>query len=202
VTFRSGGALRAVPAGLVAAAVLMLAGCSSDVPASSGSVSSASTGTGAAANTPTTAITPVAPQGFRAVTVVITLPDGHTREWCMWLADTPARREQGLMGVTDPGLGGAPGMVFAFPGDTSAGFWMKDTLMPLSIAWYPADGPLVSTADMDPCPAGTASCPVFSAADRYRYAVETPQGVLDALGLVEGSSLALGAACTPGDGSA
>jgi len=197
VNHRSAGSLRAALAGLVAVTGLLFVGCASDAPASLGP-SSPTTATAPGSTTGT----PVAPQGFRAVTVVITLSDGHTREWCMWLADTPARREQGLMGVTDPGLGGAPGMVFAFPGDTTASFWMKDTLMPLSIAWYPADGPLVSTADMEPCPAGTESCPVFSAADRYRYAVETPQGVLDALGLVEGSSLALGAACTPGDGSA
>ena len=142
---------------------------------------------------------PVAPQGFRAVTVVVTLPDGRTREWCMWLADTPELRAQGLMGVTDPGLGGAAGMVFAFPGDTSAGFWMKDTPMPLSIAWYPVDGPLVSTADMEPCPAGTANCPVYEPGGPYRYAVEVPQGTLSGFGLVEGSRLALGDACEPGD---
>jgi uncharacterized protein len=194
VTQRSGGALRAVLAGLVAVAVLTLAGCSSDAP---GATDGAGGGSPA-----TTATTPVAPQGFQAVTVVVTLPDGTTREWCMWLADTSGLREKGLMGVTDPGLGGAMGMVFAFPQDTRSGFWMKDTVMPLSIAWYPAEGPLVSSTSMDPCPPGTASCPVYEPGGPYRYAVEVPQGTLSGFGLVEGSSLALGSTCTPGDDSA
>lgn len=106
------------------------------------------------------------------------------------------------MGVTDPGLGGAAGMVFAFPGDTSSGFWMKDTPMPLAIAWYPVDGPLVSAADMEPCPAGTADCPVYEPGGPYRYAVEVPQGTLSGFGLVEGSRLALGDECEPGDAAA
>lgn len=119
----------------------------------------------------------------------------------MWLADTAELRARGLMGVTDPGLGGPTGMVFAFPGDTTGGFWMKDTVMPLSIAWYPVEGPRVSAADMVPCPAGTESCPVFAAGGSYRYAVEVAQGMLTGLGLVEGSSIALGDACQP-EGSA
>ena len=67
------------------------------------------------------------------------------------------------MDVTDPELGGRSAMVFRFQGDTTSGFWMKDTLLPLSIAWYAADGTLVSTADMEPCPADTLDCPVFDA---------------------------------------
>jgi uncharacterized protein len=197
VTHRSGGTLRAALAGLVAVTGLLLVGCTSDAPVSSGPSS-----TTAAATAPrSTAGEVVAPQGFRAVTVVVALADGRTREWCMWLADTAELRAQGLMGVTDPGLGGAAGMVFAFPGDTTAGFWMKDTVMPLSIAWYPVEGQLVSATDMTPCPAGTASCPVFAAAGPYRYAVEVPQGMLAGLGLVEGSSVALGDSCRP-EGSA
>ena len=79
---------------------------------------------------------------------------------------------------------------------------MKDTLLPLSIAWYAADGSLVSTADMEPCPEGVTDCPVTTAGGRYRYAVEVPQGALDGLGLVEGSTIALGLAVHPGGGTA
>jgi uncharacterized membrane protein (UPF0127 family) len=93
-------------------------------------------------------------------------------------------------------------MVFLFPADTSSGFWMKDTRLPLSIAWYAVDGSLVSTADMDPCPEGVTDCPITTAAGRYRFAVEVPQGGLGRLGLVEGSTISLSSTCTPGGGTA
>ena len=51
---------------------------------------------------------------------------------------------------------------------------------------------------MDPCPAGVQDCPTTAAAGRYRYAVEVAQGDLDRLGLVDGSTIALGASCSPG----
>jgi len=187
VTHRSGGILRAALAGLAALAVLALAGCSS-----SGSAPMAAGG-GAA----TTVASVRSPEGFAAVTLVVTLPDGTVHEWCVWLADTPALRAQGLMAVTDPELGGAPAMVFTFPGDATSGFWMKDTLLPLSIAWYAADGTLVSAADMDPCPSDGGTCPITTAAGPYRYAVEVAQGDLGRLGLVEGSTISLGPSCSP-----
>ena len=100
------------------------------------------------------------------------------------------------MGVTDPELGGRAGMVFSFPSDTRAAFWMKDTLLPLSIAWFNADGGFVSSADMQPCPAGTRTCPTYSAVGRYRTAIEVPLGGLEPLGLVAGSRIVLGEACS------
>jgi hypothetical protein len=178
---------RARPAlvALVVTVALALAGCSS-------------TGSGTAAVAPTSSTGSLrAPQGFAAVTLVVTLADGSVREWCVWLADTAELRQQGLMAVTDPDLGGAEAMVFAFPGDTTAAFWMKDTLLPLSIAWFRADGSFVSGADMDPCPAGVEECPMTGAGGRYRYAVEVGRGGLDRLGLVDGSSISLGPPCSP-----
>lgn len=189
MTRRSGGALRAALAGLAAFLVLVLAGCSSDRSASSVPTGEATTTTRA------TVVSGRAPEGFAPVTLVVTAPDGSVREWCVWLADTAALRAQGLMDVTDPGLGGASAMVFAFPADTTAGFWMKDTLLPLSIAWFAVDGSFVSAADMDPCPAGVEPCPSTSPGARYRYAIEVAQGGLQSLGLVAGSSVALGSSC-------
>ena len=53
------------------------------------------------------------------------------------------------MGVTD--MGGADGMVFLFDEPSTSAFWMRDTPMPLSIAFFDADGSFVSAADMEPC---------------------------------------------------
>src|SRR6185436_13566551 len=65
------------------------------------------------------------------------------------LADTPAAREQGLMGRTS--LPADAGMVFVYPEDHAGPFWMKDTLIPLSIAFYAADGRILRILDMQPC---------------------------------------------------
>jgi uncharacterized protein len=130
---------------------------------------------------------PVVPFGFRVITITVTRPDGTVEQHCVWLADDEASRERGLMGVSDSGLGGRPGMLFRFPADTTTAFWMKDTLLPLSIAWFDADGAFVSSTD--------------PAARPYRLALEVPQGGLEPLGLETGSSLRAGGACAQSPGS-
>ena len=136
-----------------------------------------------------------APAGFHAVTLIVTRPDGTVEHLCVWLADTPTLRDRGLMGVTDPDMGGKAGMAFRFGSDTEAKFWMKDTLLPLSIAWFAADGAFVSSASMEPCPADSDSCPTYGATGSYRMALETAQGRLPDLGLVPGSRVKFGDSC-------
>jgi uncharacterized membrane protein (UPF0127 family) len=94
------------------------------------------------------------------------------------------------MGVTD--LGGADGMVFVYEGPASGQFWMRGTPMPLSIAFFAADGSFVSATDMEPCLTGpAAACPRYSAAGPYVAAIEVPQGRLAELGIGAGSRLVL-----------
>ncbi|HEX4979119.1 MAG TPA: DUF192 domain-containing protein, partial [Acidimicrobiales bacterium] len=111
---------------------------------------------------------------------------------CALLAATETQRARGLMEVTD--LDGYPGMLFRFSQDTQAAFHMKNTPMPLSIAWFASDGSLVSAADMAPC-VDADSCPVYAASAPYRYALEVPQGQLDDLGIVQGSRLEVLGGC-------
>ena len=94
--------------------------------------------------------------------------------WLVAVADDPAERAQGLMGVTD--LGAVRGMLFVFPDDTTSGFWMKDTLIVLDIAFFAADGSLVGgPISMFPC--GTApTCLTHRPDGPYRYALEVPAG--------------------------
>ncbi|MCB1006402.1 MAG: DUF192 domain-containing protein [Acidimicrobiales bacterium] len=101
-------------------------------------------------------------------------------ERCLLLAQTPEQRARGLMEVTD--LEGYPGMLFAFPQDSSGGFWMRNTPTALSIAYLDASGAIVSTADMAPCE-DDPSCPSYPADGPYRMTVEVPRGELAALGL-------------------
>jgi len=94
------------------------------------------------------------------------------------VADDPARRAQGLMGVED--LGALRGMLFVFPEDTTSGFWMKDTPLALEIAFFAADGSLVGSFSMAPCPGG--ECPTYQPAGPYRFALEVPAGGFAGLG--------------------
>ena len=122
--------------------------------------------------------------------VAFQVGDGAHR--CALLADTPDQQTMGLTGRTD--LAGYDGMLFRFPDDTSASFWMKDTPMPLSIAWFDAGGAFVAATDMDPC-LERASCPVYAPPRSYRYALEVPKGALGRLGIGPGARFKVSGAC-------
>ena len=64
------------------------------------------------------------------------------------------------------------GMLFVFPNDTSGGFWMKNTLVPLTIVFFDRDGKRVRRLSMKPCRADP--CPIYQPNRRYRFALELP----------------------------
>src|SRR5215216_7853289 len=92
------------------------------------------------------------------------------------IAADPAARARGLMGRREVPEG--TGMVFLYPEDVAEAFWMKNTLVPLSIAFVAADGRVVSVAEMTPCEADP--CPSYAPAGPYRYAVELAAGAFPA----------------------
>ncbi len=112
---------------------------------------------------------------------------------CALLAETAAQQGQGLMNRTD--LGGYDGMLFKFASDTTGGFWMKDTPLPLSIAFFDSAGRFVSTVDMAPC-IHQPTCPTYDAARPYRWALEVPQGALPRLAIGPGTRLVADGPCT------
>ena len=77
------------------------------------------------------------------------------------------------MEVTD--LQGYSGMAFVYEEDVQNSFYMRNTPMPLSIAWIAADGSVVTITDMEPCE-DRDGCPSYAPAGPYRYAIEVPQG--------------------------
>jgi uncharacterized protein len=101
------------------------------------------------------------------------------------VAADPATRARGLMGRRQVPEG--TGMVFLYPTEVTESFWMKNTLVPLSIAYVAGDGRVVSVADMTPCPADP--CPSYAPAGPYRYAVELAAGALAAAGVGPGASV-------------
>lgn len=132
--------------------------------------------------------------GTGEVAASVTAADGRVRACCLLVAASEGTRARGLMAVTD--LGGYAGMVFVWDGDTASGFWMRDTPMPLSIAFFDAEGRFVASADMSPC-GDVPDCPVYPSPGTYRFAVEVPRGELGRLGVGPGSRLRLGGACAP-----
>ena len=83
------------------------------------------------------------------------------------LALTSAARTRGLMN-RDP----APrdGMLFVFPAVTTSGFWMKGTLVPLTVVFFDSGGKRVRKLTMTPC--RRDPCRVYEPGHRYRFALE------------------------------
>ena len=101
------------------------------------------------------------------------------------VADTEAEREQGLMGRSS--LPDDEGMAFVFSEDHTGPFWMKDTLIPLSIAFYAGDGRILKILDMEPCEADP--CRLYDPGVAYRGALEVNQGAFTDWGISAGDRL-------------
>lgn len=112
---------------------------------------------------------------------------------CALLAETVQQQAKGLMGRTD--MGGYDAMIFKFSSDTTGSFYMKDTPMALSIAWFDGAGRFVSSRDMEPC-LDQRTCPTYAATGPYRYALEAPKGQLGSLGIGPGTRLVVNSAST------
>jgi uncharacterized membrane protein (UPF0127 family) len=103
------------------------------------------------------------------------------------VADNRGERERGLMGRRE--LADDAGMVFVFPTDSTSAFWMKDTLIPLSIAFYDESGRIVRILDMQPC--RRDPCALYDPGASYRGALEVNRGAFDRWGVREGDVLRL-----------
>ncbi|MDP2314593.1 MAG: DUF192 domain-containing protein [Pseudomonadota bacterium] len=98
------------------------------------------------------------------------------------VADEPAERSIGLMYRDD--LPSDHGMVFVYPDTKERSFWMKDTRVPLTIAYVDSAGIIVHLADMTPL--DTSSVPSVKPA---MYALEMRQGWFAAHDVAVGDTL-------------
>jgi len=85
------------------------------------------------------------------------------------LARTVEQRQQGLMYRKN--LADGKGMLFIFDRDQVLSFWMKNTRVPLSIAFIASDGRIIEIKDMQPLDLNAVS-----SSRSVRYALEVPQG--------------------------
>ena len=66
---------------------------------------------------------------------------------------------------------------------------MKDTLIPLSVAFFDEDGRILEILDMEPCPPETDPCPVFEPGVSYLGALEVNQGAFEEAGVEVGDMI-------------
>ncbi len=88
------------------------------------------------------------------------------------IAETDPAREHGLMGRRS--LPARAGMLFVFEGDVRGPFWMKDTRIPLSIAFADSSGRILRIMDMKPCTADP--CAIYDPKVAYASALEVNRG--------------------------
>ncbi|GHV78644.1 hypothetical protein AGMMS49944_04350 [Spirochaetia bacterium] len=98
------------------------------------------------------------------------------------IARTDEQRERGLMGRQS--LADGEGMLFVFERDRILSFWMKDTLIPLSIAYIAYDGRILEIHDMEP-----QNLLAIQSSRSARYALEVPQGWFARKGIKAGDVL-------------
>jgi uncharacterized membrane protein (UPF0127 family) len=98
------------------------------------------------------------------------------------VAAIPEQRERGLMWRTR--LAGDSGMLFVFEQKARHCFWMKNTPLPLSIAFIADDGTLVEIADMQP-----QTTNPHCAQEAVRYALEVKQDGFSSKGIQPGTRI-------------
>ena len=100
------------------------------------------------------------------------------------VADTAEERAIGLSKRSS--LPESVGMIFVYLNDHRSPFWMKDTWIPLSIAFLAADGRILEIQDMEPNTTET-----HQPAQMYRNALEVNRGFFEKNGVNVGDSVEL-----------
>ena len=125
---------------------------------------------------------PEAPAPESTLTILNSV--GESVEVPVEIADAPDEQQTGLMGR--PALAEDSGMLFVFNDEQQRSFWMRDTLIPLSIAFIDSQGRIVDIQDMQPLD----ETPHLSAAPA-QYALEVNQGFFTGRGIQVGDTVGL-----------
>ncbi len=118
------------------------------------------------------------------VTLAIRTSGGEEVEVRAEVADERAERQTGLMGRTE--LAPDAGMLFVFGRERDLSFWMRNTLIPLSIAYIADDGRIVDIKDMEPL---DDEPPSYASAEPAKYALEVNQGFFAERGVEVGDTV-------------
>jgi uncharacterized membrane protein (UPF0127 family) len=126
-----------------------------------------------------TSLAACAPHKLKTAVLSITRPDSVPVEITVEIARTEQERTQGLMHRKK--LPDGEGMIFIFERDEQLSFWMKNTVIPLSIAFIASDGRITEIKDMQPL-----DLSAVKSSRSVRYALETPQGWFSRAGVKAG----------------
>ncbi|MGI9648664.1 MAG: DUF192 domain-containing protein [Acidimicrobiia bacterium] len=170
--------------GLALTFVLALAACSGD----SGTGSTVDASTSSTSLQPPETTTTLPPETTTTLTPPVGVSTDFSRAvveidgipYNVAVADTAEELARGLMWVED--MSPLDGMLFVYDGARHRSHWMKNTLIPLDIAFFDADGWLVSKTTMVPCTSEVdADCASYGSDGLAAFAVEVPAGVFDDL---------------------
>jgi uncharacterized membrane protein (UPF0127 family) len=125
------------------------------------------------------ALTACASQKLETAVLTITRAGSTPVEITVEIARTDEEKAKGLMHRKE--LPDGEGMLFFYDRDQQMSFWMKNTLIPLSIAFIAADGRIIEIRDMQPHDLSSVR-----SSRSVRYALETPQGWFERAGVKAG----------------
>lgn len=109
---------------------------------------------------------------------VVVLRSGQT-ELKVEVARSEQQKNVGLMFRRE--LADGNGMLFVYTADQPLSYWMKNTYIPLTIAYLSAEGVIREIYDMEPL-----SLAPVSSSRSVRYALEVPRGWFERAGLAIG----------------
>lgn len=107
-------------------------------------------------------------------------------EFEVWIADTWDKRMEGMMFLNDGDVEANQGMLFLFEEDSTNSFWMKNTLIPLDIAYIDKDKKIVTTYTMKALDSRPNQ---YLPEAPYRFALELKAGTFEELGISPGMTV-------------
>lgn len=123
------------------------------------------------------------PGGGQRIEERVTLVIGG-QEFRIEVARTDEQQRVGLMHRRR--LGQREGMLFVYPADQHLSFWMKNTLIPLTLLFLSRDGEILQVESLQP-----GSLKAVESKRAARYALELGRGVLEPLGVGPGDRVIL-----------
>lgn len=112
-----------------------------------------------------------------------TLP---TYPFRVWLAANSDQQAEGLMYVPTAEIADDQGMLFVFNDEQVRGFWMRNTVAPLDIAFARRNGKIVAIHTMPPLTLRS-----FSSFEPAMFALEVKAGTFERLGIIEGDTIVI-----------
>jgi uncharacterized protein len=100
----------------------------------------------------------------------------------VWIMDNPSKRAEGMMWLQDDEVPADAGMLFVFLDEEPLSFWMRNTLIPLDIAYINRRGTLLNIQQGKALDEGS-----LPSKGPSMYVLEMKLGAMKRLGIREGA---------------